>query len=244
MNYRKMKWLLIPLTVMFVIWWVTSVWVGTLSAKEDWDWVDAMLTTATGYNFMKAQTLFALMFVVSLFQLMPELGLQQVIKTGRTRWILDRVRYTLISAMYFAAVFIIVEIVLGIMRVGIDFLLKYDYFQCMLLGWLSLTFIYMFMGILYLMFSIVISPGLPAMGMSFLMTLIFMALSFYEYVPTVYLVMDIMQTPVMQKLGMKSNPAFVVKPLVYNTIAMVLMVTVSIQVFKRKDLLDSSTQFI
>ena len=76
------------------------------------------------------------------------------------------------------------------------------------------------------------------------MTLIFMALSFYEYVPTVYLVMDIMQTPVMQKLGMKSNPAFVVKPLVYNTIAMVLMVTVSIQVFKRKDLLDSSTQFI
>ena len=83
MNYRKMKWLLIPLTVMFVIWWVTSVWVGTLSAKEDWDWVDAMLTTATGYNFMKAQTLFALMFVVSLFQLMPELGLQQVIKIGR-----------------------------------------------------------------------------------------------------------------------------------------------------------------
>ena len=162
----------------------------------------------------------------------------------RSRWILDRVRYTLISAMYFAAVFIIVEVILGIMRVGIDFLLKYDYFQCMLLGWLSLTFIYMFMGILYLMFSIVISPGLPAMGMSFLMTLIFMALSFYEYVPTVYLVMDIMQTPVMQKLGMKSNPAFVVKPLVYNTIAMVLMVTVSIQVFKRKDLLDSSTQFI
>ena len=74
--------------------------------------------------------------------------LQQVIKTGRTRWILDRVRYTFISAMYFAAVFILVEVILGIARVGIDFLLKYNYFHCMLLGWLSLTFIYLFMGIL------------------------------------------------------------------------------------------------
>ena len=25
MNYRKMKWLLIPLTVMFVVWWIASV---------------------------------------------------------------------------------------------------------------------------------------------------------------------------------------------------------------------------
>ena len=145
---------------MFVIWWVTSVWVGTLNAKEDWDWIDAMLTTATGYNFMKAQTLFALMFVVSLFQLMPELGLQQVIKTGRTRWILDRVRYTFISAMYFAAIFIAVETVFGVIRIEFTFLIKFNYFWCMLLGWISLTFIYLFMGCLYLVFSVLLSAGL------------------------------------------------------------------------------------
>ncbi len=229
---------------MFVVWWITSVFMMTLNAKDDLDWVDALIKTTTGYNFMKAQIVFALMFVVSLFQLMPELGLQQVIKTGRTRWILDRVRYTLISAMYFAAVFILVEVMLGILRVGIDFLLKYDYFQCMLLGWLSLTFIYMFMGILYLMFSVIFSPGLLAMGMSFLMTLIFMAMSFYRYMPTVYIVMDIMNVPAMKKLGLITNSMFVVKPLAYNTIAMILMVIVSIRVFRRKDLLDSSMQFI
>ena len=94
------------------------------------------------------------------------------------------------------------------------------------------------------MFSVIFSPGLFAMGMSFLATLIFMVLSFYKYVPTVYLVMDIMQTPAMEKLGLRSNPMFVVKPLIYNTIAMVVMIIVSVQVFKRKDLLDSNIQFI
>ena len=244
MNYRKMKWLLIPLTVMFVVWWIASVVMITLNASEDLDWIDALMKTTTGYNFMKAQLLFSLMFVVSLFQLMPELGLQQVIKTGRTRWILDRVGYTFISAMYFAAVFILVEVVLDIARIGIDFLLKYDYFQCMLLGWLSLTFIYLFMGILYLMFSVIFSPGLLAMGMTFLMDLIFMGLSFYKNIPLVYIVMDIMQLPVLKKIGFVTDSTFVIKPLAYNTIAMILMVIVSIQVFKRKDLLDSSMQFI
>ncbi len=244
MNYRKMKWLLIPLVVTFVVWWIASVYILTLNARDDLDLTDALLQTTTGYNFMKAQILFALMFVVTLFQLMPELGLQQIIKTGRRKWILDRVRYIFISAMYFAAVFILVEVVLGIMHVGIDFLLKYNYFWCMLLGWLSLIFIYLFMGIIYLMFSVIFSPGLFAMGMSFLATLIFMVLSFYKYVPTVYLVMDIMQTPAMEKLGLRSNPMFVVKPLIYNTIAMVVMIIVSVQVFKRKDLLDSNIQFI
>ena len=244
MNYRKMKWLLIPLVVTFVVWWIASVYILTLNARDDLDLTDALLQTTTGYNFMKAQILFALMFVVTLFQLMPELGLQQIIKTGRRKWILDRVRYIFISAMYFAAVFILVEVVLGIMHVGIDFLLKYNYFWCMLLGWLSLIFIYLFMGIIYLMFSVIFSPGLFAMGMSFLATLIFMVLSFYKYVPTVYLVMDIMQTPAMEKLGLRSNPMFVLKPLIYNTIAMVVMIIVSVQVFKRKDLLDSNIQFI
>ena len=244
MNYRKMKWLLIPLVVTFVVWWIASVYILTLNARDDLDLTDALLQTTTGYNFMKAQILFALMFVVTLFQLMPELGLQQIIKTGRRKWILDRVRYIFISAMYFAAVFILVEVVLGIMHVGIDFLLKYNYFWCMLLGWLSLIFIYLFMGVIYLMFSVIFSPGLFAMGMSFLATLIFMVLSFYKYVPTVYLVMDIMQTPAMEKLGLRSNPMLVVKPLVYNTIAMVVMIIVSVQVFKRKDLLDSNIQFI
>ena len=244
MNYRKMKWLLIPLVVTFVVWWIASVYILTLNARDDLDLTDALLQTTTGYNFMKAQILFALMFVVTLFQLMPELGLQQIIKTGRRKWILDRVRYIFISAMYFAAVFILVEVVLGIMHVGIDFLLKYNYFWCMLLGWLSLIFIYLFMGIIYLMFSVIFSPGLFAMGMSFLATLIFMVLSFYKYVPTVYLVMDIMQTPAMEKLGLRSNPMFVVKPLIYNTIAMVVMIIVSVQVFKRKDLLDNNIQFI
>jgi len=206
MNYRKMKWLLIPLIVMFVIWWITSVWMHTLKIGDDQDWTDALLSTGTGYNYMKSQVLFALIFVAMLFQLMPELALQQIIKTGRRKWILDRVRYIFISAMYFAAVFILVEVVLGIMHVGIDFLLKYNYFWCMLLGWLSLIFIYLFMGIIYLMFSVIFSPGLFAMGMSFLATLIFMVLSFYKYVPTVYLVMDIMQTPAMEKLGLRSNP--------------------------------------
>ena len=114
----------------------------------------------------------------------------------------------------------------------------------MLLGWLSLVFIYLFMGILYLMFSVIFSPGLLALGMSFLATLIFMVLFFYKYVPTVYLVMDIMQAPAMEKLGLRSNPMLVVKPLVYNTIGMIAMIIVSIQVFKRKDLLDSNIQFI
>ena len=121
MNYRKMRWLLIPLIVIFALWWITSVLIPTFNVRDESSWTEFLLTTMTGYNFMKAQTLFALMFVVSLFQLMPELGLQQVIKTGRTRWILDRIRYTFISAMYFAAVFILVEVILGIARVGIDF---------------------------------------------------------------------------------------------------------------------------
>ena len=140
--------------------------------------------------------------------------------------------------------FILVEVVLGIARVGIDFLLKYDYFQCMLLGWLSLTFIYMFMGLLYLMFSVIFSPGLTAVGMTFLMDLIFMAMSLYRHIPTIYVVMDIMPIPAMRKVGLITNSMFVVKPLICNTIAMVIMVIVSIQVFKRKDLLDSSMQFI
>ena len=33
MNYRKMKWLLIPLTVMFVVWWIASVVMITLNAS-------------------------------------------------------------------------------------------------------------------------------------------------------------------------------------------------------------------
>ena len=229
---------------MFVIWWITSVWMHTLKIGDDQDWVDALLSTGTGYNYMKSQVLFALIFVAMLFQLMPELALQQIIKTGRRKWILDRVRYIFISAMYFAAVFILVEVVLGIARVGIDFLLKYDYFQCMLLGWLSLTFIYMFMGLLYLMFSVIFSPGLTAVGMTFLMDLIFMAMSLYRHIPTIYVVMDIMPIPAMRKVGLITNSMFVVKPLICNTIAMVIMVIVSIQVFKRKDLLDSSMQFI
>ena len=244
MNYRKMKWLLIPLTVMFVVWWIASVVMITLNASEDLDWIDALIKTTAGYNFVKAQLLFSLMFVVLLFQLMPELGLQQVIKTGRRRWILDRVGYTFISAMYFAAMFILVEVVLGVARVGLDFLLKYDYFQCMLLGWLSLTFIYLFMGLLYLMFSVIFSPGLTAVGITFLMDLIFMAMSLYRHIPTIYVVMDIMPVPAMRKVGLITNSMFVVKPLICNTIAMVIMVIVSIRVFRRKDLLDSSMQFI
>ena len=217
MNYRKMRWLLIPLIVIFALWWITSVLIPTFNVRDESSWTEFLLTTMTGYNFMKAQTLFALMFVVSLFQLMPELGLQQVIKTGRRRWILDRVGYTFISAMYFAAMFILVEVVLGVARVGIDFLLKYDYFQCMLLGWLSLTFIYLFMGLLYLMFSVIFSPGLTAVGMTFLMDLIFMAMSLYRHIPTIYVVMDIMPVPAMRKVGLITNSMFVVKPLICNT---------------------------
>lgn len=244
MNYRKMKWLLIPLIVMFVIWWITSVWMHTLKIGDDQDWVDALLSTGTGYNYMKSQVLFALIFVAMLFQLMPELALQQIIKTGRRKWILDRVRYTLISAMYFAAVFILVEIILAVVYVGLDFLTKYNYFWCMLLGWVSLTFIYLFMGCLYLMFEVLFSDGLLAIGASFIVTVIFMALSFYRYVPTVYLVMDIMPTPAMGKLGLRSDPMFVLKPLVYNIVAMVAMLFATIQVFKRKDLLDERSHLI
>ena len=79
MNYRKMRWLLIPLIVIFALWWITSVLIPTFNVRDESSWTEFLLTTMTGYNFMKAQTLFALMFVVSLFQLMPELGLQQVL---------------------------------------------------------------------------------------------------------------------------------------------------------------------
>ena len=146
--------------------------------------------------------------------------------------------------MYFAAVFILVEIILAVVYVGLDFLTKYNYFWCMLLGWVSLTFIYLFMGCLYLMFEVLFSDGLLAIGASFIVTVIFMALSFYRYVPTVYLVMDIMPTPAMGELGLRSDPMFVVKPLIYNIVAMVAMIFATIQLFKRKDLLDERSHLI
>lgn len=245
MNYKKMKWLLIPLVGMFVLWWIASVWIYTRNPKDHMEIIEAALSTGSGYNYIKPQILFAMIFVVTLFQLMPELGLQQVIKTGRTRWILDRVRYTFISAMYFAAIFIAVETVFGVIRIEFTFLIKLNYFWCMLLGWISLTFIYLFMGCIYLMFSVLLSAGLVALGVSFLVSLIFMALSMYSFVPTVYLVMDVMQWPAMKEMGMRGmDIMFVVKPLIYNAIAMVAMIIVSVQVFKRKDLLDSSLQLI
>ena len=62
----------------------------------------------------------------------------------------------------------------------------------------------------------------------------------YNFVPTVYLVMDVMQWPAMKEMGMRGmDIMFVIKPLIYNAIAMVAMIIVSIQVFKRKDLLDN-----
>ena len=105
--------------------------------------------------------------------------------------------------MYFAAIFIAVETVFGVIRIEFTFLIKFNYFWCMLLGWISLTFIYLFMGCLYLVFSVLLSAGLVALGASFLVSLIFMALSFYNSVPTVYLVMDVMQWPAMKEMGMR-----------------------------------------
>ena len=133
-------------------------------------------------------------------------------------------RYTFISAMYFAAIFIAVETVFGVIRIEFTFLIKFNYFWCMLLGWISLTFIYLFMGCLYLVFSVLLSAGLVALGASFLVSLIFMALSFYNSVPTVYLVMDVMQWPAMKEMGMRGmDIMFVIKPLIYNAIAMVAL---------------------
>ena len=94
------------------------------------------------------------------------------------------------------------------------------------------------------MFEVLFSDGLLAIGASFIVTVIFMALSFYRYVPTVYLVMDIMPTPAMGELGLRSDPMFVVKPLIYNIVAMVAMIFATIQLFKRKDLLDERSHLI
>ena len=245
MNYRKMKWLLLPLVSMFMVWWLSSVWIHMLYAQDDIARAEVLSSTGTGYNFMKAQILFALMFVVTLFQLMPELGIQQIIKSSRTSWILKKVRYTFISAVYFAAVFILVEVILAVVYVGLDFLISYNYFWCMLLEWLALTFIYLFMGCIYLLFSVLFSSGIEALGASFLVTLVFMAMSFYRGVPTVYLTMSVMQMPIAEKIGLESiEPMSVVKPLVYNLVAMLLMIFVAVQVFKRKDLLDSRLHLI
>ena len=207
--------------------------------------LESSMSTEAGYNYMKAQILFSMTFVVTLFQLLPELGMQDVIKRGRARWVFARLKYIFVSAMYFAAIFILVEISLSIADIGIDFLIKYNYFQCMLLGWLSLAFIYFFMGCLYLMFSVLFSAGLVALGASFLVSLVFMVASFYRNLPSVYAVMDAMQWPAIEKMGMgRFDIMFVIEPLIYNTVAMVAIIIVTIRVFKRKDLLDSRLQLI
>lgn len=245
MNYRKIKWMAIPLLVMFIVWWFASVWIYTRYPADRMNKLESSMSTGAGYNYMKAQILFSMTFVVTLFQLLPELGIQDVIKRGRARWVFARLRYIFVSAMYFAAIFILVEISLSIADIGIDFLIKYNYFHCMLLGWISLTFIYFFMGCLYLMFSVIFSAGLVALGASFIVSLVFMVASFYRNLPSVYAVMDVMQWPAIEKMGMgRFDIMFVVKPLVYNIVAMAAIIIVTIRVFRRKDLLDSSLQLI
>ena len=57
--------------------------------------------------------------------------------------------------------------------------------------------------------------------------------------------MDVMQWPAIEKMGMgRFDIMFVVKPLVYNIVAMAAIIIVTIRVFRRKDLLDSSLQLI
>ena len=45
-------------------------------------------------------------------------------------------------------------------------------------------------------------------------------------------------------MGRMMDIMFVAKPLIYNTVAMVAIIIVTIRVFKRKDLLDSRLQLI
>ena len=57
--------------------------------------------------------------------------------------------------------------------------------------------------------------------------------------------MDVMQWPAIEKMGMgRFDIMFVIEPLIYNTVAMVAIIIVTIRVFKRKDLLDSRLQLI
>ena len=85
MNYRKIRWMAIPLIVMFVFWWIASVWIYTRYPADRMAKLYASMSTGAGYNYMKAQILFSMTFVVTLFQLLPELGMQDVIKRGRAR---------------------------------------------------------------------------------------------------------------------------------------------------------------
>ena len=95
------------------------------------------------------------------------------------------------------------------------------------------------------MFSVIFSAGLVALGASFIVSLVFMVASFYRNIPSVYAVMDVMQWPAIEKMGMgRFDIMFVIEPLIYNIVAMVAMIIVTIQVFKRKDLLDSRFQLI
>lgn len=41
MNYKKMKWLLIPLVGMFVLWWIASVWIYTRNPKDHMEIIEA-----------------------------------------------------------------------------------------------------------------------------------------------------------------------------------------------------------
>jgi len=86
---------------------------------------------------------------------------------------------------------------------------------------------------------------LVALGASFLVSLVFMVASFYRNLPSVYAVMDVMQWPAIEKMGMgRFDIMFVIEPLIYNIVAMVAMIFATIQLFKRKDLLDERSHLI
>ena len=65
----------IPLIVMFIVWWFASVWIYTRYPADRMDKLEHSMSTGAGYNYMKAQILFSMTFVVTLFQLLPELGI-------------------------------------------------------------------------------------------------------------------------------------------------------------------------
>ena len=239
MNYRQMKWSVLPLAAMFLLWWFVSAGMHLKSFKENsLEQLAVLASTMQGCNYMKAQVLFSVIYLVMLYMILPQARAEHLVRETRSRWILKRIGEMGIGASYFAATFVLLQVIMAIVVLDLSFLQAHQYFVGMFLYWTALLLLYWFLGGIFLLCNLLVISKLKALALTVLISTVLMAMAFYRYIPTVYLSLDIVQ------LSIADIDVFAVflRPIFWNVPILTGVLYLSRIVFLRKDLMQYENQ--
>lgn len=238
MNYRKILYSIPILVVLLVLWWIVSTGLYLSSApRDDYDRLGILTSTMQGYNYMKAQVLFSAIFVIILFAWQTESSELYLIRDSRLHCVIRKIAGMGLSAVLYATLFVIVEVVIntGVMRY--QFLDQYNYYISAAIYWSALVLLYWFTGSIYYLCSMFTKSYLKAVAITFVISVVIMACALYRSIPTIYLAMDILQISISGNANIYSY----ILSIKWNIPVMLIMWYCSYILFSKKDILSNET---